>query len=86
MFRWKHYKNSIFSRAQLLGSTDSKTPSQAPSQNGTFATKSAILGFTPVPAETPIFIVFGDFEWAPKKDHFPPIFLGIFSIFHFPCF
>ena len=24
-----------------------------------------------MPAETPIFVVFGDCEWAPKKDHFP---------------
>ena len=24
-----------------------------------------------VPAETPIFVVFGDFEWAQNKDHFP---------------
>ena len=25
----------------------------------------------PLPAKTPIFVVFGDFDWAPKKDHFP---------------
>ena len=36
---------------------------EAPSQNGTFGTKSAILGFP----ETPIFVVFGDFAWAQKR-------------------
>ena len=71
VFCWKHYKNSVFSRAQLLGITDSKTPFRGKTQNGTFATKSAILGFPLVPAETPIFVVFGDFEWAPKKYRFP---------------
>ena len=70
MFRWKHYKNSVFSRAQLLGITDSKPPFEAPSQNGTFATKSAILGFAPVPAETPIFIVFRHLERPQKKGPF----------------
>ena len=33
------WKIVFFSRAQLLGITDSKAPFQAPSQNGTFATK-----------------------------------------------
>ena len=42
---WKHYKNSVSSRTQLWGITDSKARFEAPSQNGTFATKSAILGF-----------------------------------------
>ena len=41
----KNYKNSVLSRTQLVGITDSKTPFRAPSQNGTFATKSVILGF-----------------------------------------
>ena len=71
MFRWKHYKNCVFSRTQFLGITDSKPPFEAPSQNGTFATKSAILGFAPVPAETPIFIVFCHLERPQEKDHFP---------------
>ena len=43
---FEHYKNSVFSRTQLLGITDSKTPFRG---------------------KTPIFVVFGDFEWAPKK-------------------
>ena len=30
MLRWKHYKNSVFSRAQLLGITDSKPLSRPP--------------------------------------------------------
>ena len=29
--------------------------------------ESAILGFSLVPAETPIIVVFGDFEWAQKR-------------------
>ena len=29
------------------------------------------FGFSLVPAETPIFVVFGDFVWAQKKDQFP---------------
>ena len=55
VFCWKHYKNSVFSRTQLLGITDSKTPFGAPSQNGTFATKSAILGF-PLCLLKPLFL------------------------------
>ena len=55
----------------FLGITDSKAPFRGKTKNGTFATKSAILGFSPVPAETPIFVVFGDFEWAPKSAPFP---------------
>ena len=45
VFCWKHYKISVFSRAQLLCITDSKTPFRGKTQNGTFVTKSAILGF-----------------------------------------
>ena len=45
MFCWKHYRNGVFSGTQLLGTTDSKTPFRGKTQNGTFATKSAILGF-----------------------------------------
>ena len=52
---WKHYKNSVFSRTQLSGITDSKTPFGAPSQNGTFATKSATLGF-PLCLLKPLFL------------------------------
>ena len=71
VFCWKHYKNSVFSRAQLLCITDSKTPFRGKTQNGTFATKTCHFGFSPVPAETPIFVVFGDFDWAQKKGPFP---------------
>ena len=35
------------------------------------STQKCHFGFSPVPAETPILVVFGDFEWVPKKDHFP---------------
>ena len=55
VFFWKHYKNSVFSRAQLLGITDSKTPFRVKTQNGTFATKSAILGF-PLCLLKPLFL------------------------------
>ena len=55
VFCWKHYKNSVFSRAQLLGITDSKTPFRGKTQNGTFATKSAILGF-PLCLLKPLFL------------------------------
>ena len=51
----RHYKNSVFSRAQLLGITDSKTPFRGKTQNGTFATKSAILGFPLCPLK-PLFL------------------------------
>ena len=70
VFCWKHYKNCIFSRRQLLGITDSKVPFEAPSHNGAFATNSAIWGFSHVPAETHIFIVFCHLEWPQRKDHF----------------
>ena len=68
---WKHYKNSVFSRAQLLGITDSKTPFGTPSQNGTFATKSAILGFPLCLLKPPYVYNVLSLGMATKKDHFP---------------
>ena len=70
VLRWKHYKNSAFSRTQLLGITDSKAPFEAPSQNGTFATKSAILGF-PLCLLKPLFCSVWWLWMGTKKDHFP---------------
>ena len=84
-FAGKHYTNSVFSRTQLLGITDSKAPYQAPSQNGTFATKSAIFGFSPVLAETPIFVVFGDFEWAQKRTIFQKQIVATMNTNSVPC-
>ena len=55
VFCWKHYKNSVFSETQLSGITDSKTPFRGKTQNGTFATKSAILGFPLCPLK-PLFL------------------------------
>ena len=55
VFCWKHYKNSVFSKTQLSGITDSKTPCRGKTQNGTFATKSAILGFPMCPLK-PLFL------------------------------
>ena len=55
VFCWEHYKNSVFSGTQLLGTTDSKTPFRGKTQNGTFATKSAILGFPLCPLK-PLFL------------------------------
>ena len=76
VFCWQHYKNSVFSRAQLLGITDSKTPFRGPLSRP--LPKMALLQpkvpfwVSPVPAETPIFIVFCHLEWPQKKkDHFP---------------
>ena len=52
------------------------------------------FGFTPVPAEAPIFVVLGDFEWAQKKDHPPKTdscnknarFLYLLNTNSVPCF
>ena len=55
---------------RFLGITDSKTPFGAPSQNGTFATKSAILGF-PCACWNPYFIVFCHLEWPQERTIFP---------------
>ena len=57
---WKHYFYtilfySVFSRAQHLCITDSENPFEARSQNGTFATKSAILGL-PLCLLKPLFL------------------------------
>ena len=52
---WKHYKNNVFSGTQLLGITDCKPPFRGKTQNGTFATKSAILGFPLCPLK-PLFL------------------------------
>ena len=71
VFRWKHYKNSIFSRAQLLGITDSKPLFEAPSQNGTFCNqKCPFLDYPLCLLKPQVFVVFGDFEWAQKKTIF----------------
>ena len=42
------------------------SPFEAPSHNSTFETKKCQFGSSPVPAETPIFVVFGDFVWIQK--------------------
>ena len=55
VFCWKHNKNSVFSKTQLSGITDSKTPCRGKTQNGTFVTKSAILGFSLCPLK-PLFL------------------------------
>ena len=51
----KHSKNSVFSGTHLLCITDSKTPFRVQTQNGTFATKRAILGF-PLCLLKPLFL------------------------------
>ena len=56
----------FFSRAQLLGITDSKTPFRGPFPKWHFYNQKCHFGFSPVPAEIPIFVVFGDFVWAQK--------------------
>ena len=71
MFYWKHNRNNDFSRAQLLGITDSKAPFRGPFPKWHFWNQKCHFGFSPVPAETPLSVVFGDFLWAQKKDHFP---------------
>ena len=50
VFRWKHYKSSVFSRAQLLWITDSKKPFRDPFQKHPFS-KKGDFWFSPVPAE-----------------------------------
>ena len=60
----------FLSRAQLLGITDSKTPPEVPSQNGTLATKSAILGF-PCACWNPYFCSVWWLNGHQQKDHFP---------------
>ena len=70
VFRLKHYKNCVFSRTQRLGITDSKAPFEAPSQRWHFCNQKCHFGSSPVPAEAPIFVVFGDFEWALKRTTF----------------
>ena len=60
VFCWKHYKNSVFSKAQLSGITDSKTPCGGKTQNGTFATKVPFWVF-PCVRWNPNFVVFGHF-------------------------
>ena len=65
----KHYKNSAFSSTQLLAITNSKAPFEAPSQNGTFSTKSAILGF-PCACWNPYFLCLVTLN-GQKKGRFP---------------
>ena len=63
---WKHYKNSVY----LCVPQIVKPPFEAPSQNGTFANQKGHFGYSPVPAETPIFVVFGDLVWSRKSEIF----------------
>ena len=69
---WKHCKSGVFSRARLLCITDSKTPFWGENPKWHFWHQKCHFGFSPVPAETPIFVVFGDFVWSQKEgDMFP---------------
>ena len=58
--------NSVFSRAQLLCITDSKTPFRGPLPKWHFWNQKCHFGFSHVPAETPMFVVFGDFVWLKR--------------------
>ena len=70
VFCWKHFKNCVFSRTQLLCILDSKNPFWEPAQNDTFQTKSAILGF-PLCLLEPYFCSVWWFCMVTKKWHFP---------------
>ena len=61
---------SVFSRAQLLCITDSTTPFRGKTQSGTFATKSAILGF-PHACWNSYFCSVWWLWMGTKRDHFP---------------
>ena len=63
-------KNSVFSRTQLLGITDSKPPFEAPFPKWHFCNQKCHFGFYPVPAGTPIFIVLRHLEWPQKRTIF----------------
>ena len=69
MFCWKYYKNSVFSRAQLLCIADSKAPFEG-KPKWHFCNQKCHFGCSPAPAETPIFVVFGGFEWTQKRTIF----------------
>ena len=62
---------SVFSAEHsFLGITDGKAPFRVPFPKWHFWNQKCHLGFSPVPAETPIFVVFGDFVWAQKRTIF----------------
>ena len=67
---WKHCRNSVFSRAQLLCITDSKHPFRGAFPKWHVCNQKYHFGFSPVPAEPSIFVVLGDFVWSQKKHHF----------------
>ena len=55
VIRWTHYKNSAFSRTQLLGITDSKTPSRGPFSKWHFCNQKCYFGFYPCACWNPYF-------------------------------
>ena len=61
---------SVFSRTQLLGITDSKAPFRGPFPKWHLCNQKCHFGFSPGPAETPIFIVFCHLEWPQKRTIF----------------
>ena len=66
----KTLKNGVFSQAQLLCITDNKIPFQCPFPKWHFCNQKCHFGFSHMPAETPIFAVFGDLN-GHKKYHVP---------------
>ena len=66
----KHYKISAFSRSQLLWITNRKAPFRGPFPKWHFCKQKCHFWFSLVPAEAPIFVVFGDFLRAQKRTIF----------------
>ena len=84
VFCCKHFKNSFFSRARLLGITDSKAPFRGPFPKWHFCNQKCHFGFSPLPAETPVFVVFGDLNGHQEKDHFPKTEMKMRLVWHLP--
>ena len=70
VFCWKHYKNSVFSRAQLLGITGSKTLSGPLPKMALLQPKVPFWVF-PCARWNPYFYSVLSLGMATKKDHFP---------------
>ena len=68
VFCWKHYKNSVFSKAQLFKNTVSKTHFFTHVKKTPFSQKRCHFWFWAISAETTIFIVFPGLHcFGPKK-------------------
>ena len=83
VFCWKHYKIVLSAEHSFCVSQLVNPPFEGKTQNCTLKPK-CYFGLSSVPAQTPIFIVFGDVAWLQERCHFPKQIVATKCAFFFP--